>query len=153
MPGIAGIHSAIIDEIVTQLKTITELADDPAPNGPRVFKWNDARNPTDGRYEVEVKAAQMTVTQHSVRGTDNNFQVFCDLRYYPINTDSFEDAFDNALAVAEKIYDKLHLTTINGTCRNALVQYFPVDGELSGRNLRSVPIRIEVNCQRVVSQL
>jgi len=147
------IYKGLIDEIITQLKTIDpELKDGTDLQGnpdKRVTKWNTVRKPERGRYEAEVKAGPMEAENFTTQSSDNEFSIIIDLLYY---SDEFEAGFDSAMTVAEKIYDKLHLTTINSNCRNAVVTLFPGDGELSDQNLLAIPIRIIVTCKRVIHQ-
>lgn len=150
--GLAGKYTALIDQIITTCKTITpELTDDTTVNGgTRVFKWNKSRSPRKTRYEVEVKAGPMLIKGgKTTLSSDNEFQIILDLIYY---SDAFETGFDSVMGVAEKIYDKFHITTINGNCRNATVEIFPGDGQFSGRSLLAIPIRIVITCDRVISQ-
>jgi hypothetical protein len=150
--GLLTIYKGLIDEIITQLKTISELADGTDLQGetdPRVVKWNSSRSPERGTYEAEVKAGPMDADSFTTKSTDNEFQIIVDLIYWG---DEFESGFDNALSVAEKIYDKLHLTTLNEKCRNTVVTLFPGDGELAGDSLLAIPIRIIVTCKRVIHQ-
>ena len=145
-------YKGLVDEVITQLKTLPELVDTTDLQGnpsPRVYKFNRARKPKEGEYEVEVKAGQMTVSDFTTKSTDNEFSIICDLIHY---ASEFETGFDSALTVAEKIYDKVHLTTVNAKCRNAVVTLFPGDGELSDNSLLAIPIRIIVTCKRVIHQ-
>jgi hypothetical protein len=150
--ALIGIYKGLIDEVITQLKTITELEDTTDLQGnpnPRVTKWNGARSPKQGEYEAEVKGGPMTADSFTSRSTDNEFQIIVDLMHYSLE---MEAGFDNALTVAEKIYDKLHVSTVNAKCRNAVVTLFPGDGELADRSLLAIPIRIIVTCKRVIHQ-
>ncbi len=150
--GLAGKYVALINEIVVQLKTITpELADDiEAKGGARVYKWKSSRTVTKGRYEVEVRAGPMTILGgETTKSTNNEFVILVDLIFYGTE---FEAAFDSCMGVAERIYDKVHLTTLNANCRITTVEIFPGDGQLSGRALLAVPIRLTFTCERVISQ-
>ena len=150
--GLAAKYTALIDEIIVQLKTLTpELADDAANlGGPRVTKWMSSRSPRVGRYEAEVKAGPMIILGgRTTKSTDNEFSILIDLVFY---SSEFESGFDSVMGVAERIYDKFHITTINGNCRNATVEIFPGDGQLSGRALLAIPVRVTVTCDRVISQ-
>ncbi len=153
--GLAGKYVALIDQIIIDLKTITpELTDDTeVKGGPRVIKWADpkGRSPRKGRYEAEVKAGPMSILGgRTTQSTDNQFEIAIDLIFYP--NVGMEEAFDNVMGVAERIYDKFHITTINGNCRNATVELFPGDGQFSGRSLLAIPVRIVITCDRVISQ-
>ncbi len=146
------IYKGLVDEIVTQIKTVPELADGTDLQGnpdPHVMKWKGSRTPKVGEYEAEVKAGPMTAENFTTKASDNEFSIIVDLIYY---SNEFEAGFDNTMSVAEKIYDKLHLTTINNQCRNAVVTLFPGDGELSDQNLLAIPLRIIVTCKRVIHQ-
>lgn len=151
--GLAGKYVALVNEIVTQLKTITpELVDDTAAlGGPRVAKWMISASPGKGRYEAVVKAGPMTLAGGmTTKSTNNQFVIIVDLIFYS-DTD-FETGFDSVMGVAERIYDKVHLTTLNANCRNTTVEIFPDDGRFSGRSLLAIPIRITLTCERVISQ-
>lgn len=151
--GLVGKYTGITTEIVTQLKTITpELVDDTAVlGGPRVAKWMMARSPRKGRFECVVRAGPMTFKGGmTTKSSDNEFVIICDLIFYS-DTD-FDTGYDNVMGVAERIYDKVHLTTLNANCRNTIVEFFPGEGQISGRNLLGIPIRITVTCDRVISQ-
>ena len=146
------IYKGLIDEIITQCKTVAELADGTDLQGnpdPHVFKWKASRTPKVGEYEAEVKAGPMTSENWTTKASDNEFSIIIDLIYYSAE---FETGFDNAMSVAEKIHDKLQLTTINSKVRNAVVTLFPGDGEISDQNLLAIPIRIIVTCKRVIHQ-
>jgi len=135
-------------EIVTQLKTLPDLADD--AEGTRVFLWQGRHLPVPGRFEVEVKAGPAEnaggLTQHSVT---MEFNVICDLLYWA-NAEGQQTAFTNALTVAEKVYDKFNLSTINDLVFKALVSIAPGDGELSSKNMLAIPIRIIIRCEKDV---
>ena len=145
---IVGLYSGLVDEVITQLKTIAELADD--ADGARVYKWEGRHLPVPGRSEVEVKAGpaenQGGLTQHSVT---MEFNVICDLIYWA-NAEGQEGAFDTALGVAEKIYDQFNLTNINSLIFKCLVSLAPGDGELSSKNMLAIPIRIILRCEKDV---
>ncbi len=150
--ALLAIYKGLIDEIVTQCKAVPELADGTDLQGNpdvHVMKWKGVRTPKVGDYEAEVKAGPMSAENFTTKASDNEFSILIDLIYY---SNEFETGFDNTLTVAEKIYDKLHLTTINSQCRNAVVTIFPGDGEISDQNLLAVPIRIIVTCKRVIHQ-
>lgn len=138
----------MITQVITQSKTITELADD--ADGARVFDWRGSNLPIPGRYELEVKAGPMEVigglTTHS---TINEFQIICDLLYWA-NAEGQSAAFDNALAVAEKVYDQFSLTTINDLVLKCTVNIAPGDGGLSSKNMLAIPIRIILRCEKDV---
>jgi hypothetical protein len=146
--ALGTLFQSLINEIATQLKTITQLNDD--AEGTRVFKWEARHLPIPGRYNVEVKAGPMEVigglTMHS---TKNEFTIICDLLYFA-DAEGQEGAFLNAMAVAEKIYDQFHLTTINGLVFKALVSIVPGDGELSSKNMLAIPIRVIIRCEKDV---
>lgn len=146
------IYKGLIDEIITQIKTVPELADGTDLQGnsdPHVFKWKGSRTPKQGDYEAEVKAGPMEAENFTTQSSDNEFSIIIDLIYY---SSEIESGFDATLTVAEKIYDKLHLTSVNSTVRNAVVTLFPGDGVISDDNLLAIPIRIIVTCKRVIHQ-
>jgi len=148
MPGIGTTYNQLITQIITDLKTITELVTD--GDDVRVHKWKVSHEPMVGRYEAVVMAGPMEilggVTTHA---TDNRFTVIVDLLHY---AEEYEQGFVNALTVAEKIYDKFHLKNISSLVRLAKVSLFPGDGELSRDNLLAIPIRILIQCDRVIIQ-
>jgi len=158
MAGIGTLMQSLVSEVVTQLKTITELAD-PAQDGGaddqfRVRMWGGPRRSKKGDYDAIVKAGPYTTDQGTTRyATDNDFIVIVDLIYWADgNVDGFDGGFLKALAVAEKIYDKFHLTNINNLCRIAKVNVYPDDGSISG-TLLAIPIRCTITCSKVVNQL
>ena len=146
---LATLYQDLINQIVVDLKTITpELADDAI--GTRVSKWKVSRTPKVGRYEVVVMAGPMQpLTGFTTNSSNNEFQVIVDLIHY---SSSFETGFLAALSVAERIYDKFHLGNISSLIRIAKVSIFPGDGQLAQRNLLAIPIRITINCERVITQ-
>jgi len=143
------LYQSLINQIVTDLKTITpELADD--VKGTRVSKWKVSRIPQVGRYEAVVMAGPMQpLDGFTTKSSNNEFQIIVDLIHY---SSAFEVGFLAALSVAERIYDKFHLTNISSLVRIALVSIFPGDGQLAQRNLLAIPIRITISCERVISQ-
>jgi len=148
MAGIGTLYQQLIIEIIVQLKTITELTG--TPNDPKVFKWAGPRHPIRGIHEAFVLAGPMNITGgFTTRSTLNEFQIIVDTLHY---ADEFDKGFDESMAVAEKVYDKFHLTTINGLVRIAQVDIFPGDGEISGDNLLAIPIRIIIKCELVITQ-
>ena len=147
MPGLVVVYKGLIDEIITQLKTITELST--VGTDIKVTKWNGSRNPTVGRYEAFVLASTMTSEDFTTNSSNNTFTILVDLIYYSAE---FEAGFDGVLTVAEKIYDKFHGTNINGKCRVARVELAPGDGELSARNLLAIPVRIIIRCEKIIVQ-
>lgn len=144
------IYNDLINEVITQLKTITELADPAPPEPPRVVKWKTGLTPVQGRTEAIVMAGPMQpLNGFTTRSSNNEFNVLIDLLHY--STD-FQNGFDSAMGVAQKIYDKFHLTNINGKVRIATVSLFPGDGSVSQRNLLAIPIRIIIRCEKVITQ-
>ena len=149
MAGIGTTYQTLINQVVTTLKTISELTG--TPNDIRVLKWDGPSNPEKGRYEAIVMAGPMTVLgATTVKSTNNEFDIIVDLLHF--SEKDFETGFDNAMGVAEKIYDKFHLTTINGLVHIAKVEIFPGDGTISGRNLLAIPIRITIKGEKVITQ-
>ena len=147
MPGLFNVYKSLVDEIDVQLKTITELATD--TQGERVKKWNGARSPTVGRPEAFILASTMTSRDFTTNSSNNTFTILVDLLYY---ADDFETGFDICLNIAEKVYDKFHGTSINGKCRVARCEIAPGDGEISGRNLLAIPVRIIIRCEKIIIQ-
>ena len=145
-------YTALIDQIVTDLKTITpELADDITTlGGPRVTKWMSSKSPRVGRYEAEVKAGPTTVIGgFTTKSTLNEFQIIVDLIHY---SSEFEAGFDAVMGVAERIYDKFHLTDIGGTSTNkTTVELNPGDGQLN-RGLLAIPIRVIIKSEQIITQ-
>lgn len=148
----------ITNQVVTDLKTITELADPPQDGGAddqlRVRLWGGPRRSKKGDYDAIVKAGPYTTDDGLTRyATDNEYIVIVDLIYWsdPI-ADGHDGGFIKALVVAEKIYDKFHLTNINNLCRLAKVNIFPNDGSNQG-NMLAIPIRCTITCSQVVNQL
>ena len=56
MAGIGTLYQDLINEIILQLKTISQLTG--TPNVPKVHKWNGPRNPTRGIHEAFVLAGK-----------------------------------------------------------------------------------------------
>ena len=79
--------------------------------------------------------------------TENNFTVFVDLSF---NSQDMSTGFDNAMTLAEKVYDKFHLTNINNKCRQATVQLEPGETQVGG--LYMITIRCVILCSKVVTQ-
>jgi len=149
---IGTLYQDLIDQIITDLKTITpELVDDVGPPiNPRVNKWKVSRTPKVGRYEIVVLAGPMEpIGGFTVKSSDNEFTIWIDLIFY---SSAFETGFDSAMSVAERIYDKFHLKNISGLVRIAKVSLFPGDGQLAQRNLLAIPIRVGIKCEKVITQ-
>ena len=142
------VYKDLINQIITTLKTITELADD--SDGPRVSKWKTSRNPKVGRYEVVVLGGPMIpITGFTTKSTLNEFEIFVDLVFY---SSEFEAGFDSAIDVASKIYDKFHRTSISGNVDvKTNVSISPGDGQLT-RGLLAIPIRITITTEKTVTQ-
>lgn len=142
------IYKDLINQIITTLKTITELADD--SDGSRVSKWKTSRIPKVGRYEVVVLGGPMIpVTGFTTKSTLNEFEIFIDLIFY---SSEFESGFDSAIDVASKIYDKFHRTSISGNVDvKTNVTISPGDGQLN-RGLLAIPIRITITTEKTVTQ-
>jgi hypothetical protein len=141
------IYNDLIDTIITQLKTITELSD---TGGVKVFKWKTGITAIQGRTEAVVMAGPMEpLNGFTTKSSNNEFQVIIDLLHYSSN---YQSGFNSAMAVAQKIYDKFHLTNINNLVRIAKVSLFPGDGQLSQRNLLAIPIRVVVRCEKTITQ-
>jgi hypothetical protein len=85
-------------------------------------------------------------TAHS---TKNEFAILCDLIYWA-DAEGQEDAFLNAMAGAEKIYDQFHLKNLNGLVFKSRVTIAPGDGELSRSNMLAIPIRVIIRCEKDV---
>ena len=122
--------------------------------GSQVSKWIDTKDTKRGDYYAEVKGGPMTIIDgQTTRSTNNQFEVMVDLIYWSDESEGFDQGFDNALTVAEKIYDLFHITNrLNGQVRQCLVSIFPGDGDLSG-TLRAIPIRVLITCDRVITQI
>ncbi len=145
-------YNDLIDEIVTQLKTLTpDLADDIASlGGPRVTTWMTSKSPRPGRTEVVVKAGAMTILGGiTTKSSLNEFQIFLDLLHY---SSDYENGFNDAMGVAQRIYDKFHLTDIGGLSTNkTTVEINPGDGQLN-RTLLTIPIRVIIKSEQVITQ-
>lgn len=145
-------YIALIDQIIIDLKTITpELTDDTAVNGgPRVTKWMSSRSPRVGRFECEVKAGPTTIIGGiTTKSSLVEFQIILDLIFY---SSAFETGFDSVMGVAERIYDKFHLTDIGGTSTNkTTVELNPGDGQLN-RGLLAIPIRVIIKSEQIITQ-
>ncbi len=151
---ISTLYQDIIKEVIVQLKTIPELKG--TPNVPRVSKWKALRNPVVGAYEAVVKAGPLTsIGGHTVKSNNVEFQIIIDLLFYANDSlgTGYDTGFDKAMAVAEKVYDQFSRTNINSNVRIVkAVNIFPGDGELSGRNLLAIPIRIQLISEKIITQ-
>ena len=146
------LYQQLVNQITTDLKTITpELADDIGPPvNPRVNKWKVSRTPKTGRYEAVVLAGPMEpVEGFTTKSSENEFTIWVDLIFY---STEFESGFLSVLGVAERIYDKFHLTNISSLVRIAKVSLFPGDGQLAQRNLLAIPVRIGIKCEKNITQ-
>ena len=147
------VYKDLIDQIITTLKTITELADTVDLQGntdSHVNKWKTSRSPKSGDYEVVVLAGPMNpITGFTTKSSLNEFQIFCDLLFYGIK---FDTAFDSAIDVAAKIYDKFHRTSISSNVDvKTNVSINPGDGQIN-RGLLAVPIRIIITTEKTITQ-
>jgi len=151
MPGLAGKWTAILDQIETDTKTITELSDDGSRS--KVHMWRAKPAFIEGEYEATIVPGSMTSDEGvTSKTTFNNFLIAIDLLYYSNSTDTFKSGIQNALAVAEKVYDKFHLKTISGTVRIARCRIITGEGLLSERNIDAIPVRVEINAQVSITQ-
>jgi len=145
MPLLAA-YKDLIDEVITQLKTITPLADD--SGNTRVHKWLGTRRMKTNDYEAVVTAGPMVVIGgFTSNSTENQFTIIVDLSF---NSQNISTGFDNAMTLAEKVYDKFHLTNINNNCRQATVQLEPGETQVGG--LYMITIRCVILCSKVVTQ-
>ena len=144
--ALLAVYKDLVDEIITQLKTITQLAND--GSNTRVHKWLGKRRMKVNDYEAVVAAGPMSVVGRlTSNSTENSFTVFVDLSF---NSQNLSTGFDNAMTLAEKVYDKFHLTNINNNCRQAIVQIEP--GETNVEGLYMITIRCVILCSKVVTQ-
>ena len=144
--ALLAVYKNLINEIITQLKTITQLQDDSGAT--RVHKWLGKRRMKTNDYEAVVIAGPMRVIGgYTSNSTENNFTVFVDLSF---NSQDMSTGFDNAMTLAEKVYDKFHLTNINNKCRQATVQLEPGETQVGG--LYMITIRCVILCSKVVTQ-
>ena len=144
--ALLSVYKDLIDEIITQLKTITQLAND--GSNTRVHKWLGKRRMKVNDYEAVVTAGPMAVRGgYTSNSTENTFTVIVDLSF---NSQNLSTGFDNAMTLAEKVYDKFHLTNINNKCRQAIVQIEP--GETNVEGLYMITIRCVILCSKVVTQ-
>ena len=82
-------------------------------------------------------------------GSSESLASSIDLLFF---SSEFESGFDSVMGVAERIYDKFHLTDIGGTSTNkTTVELNPGDGQLN-RGLLAIPIRILVKSEQVITQ-
>ena len=78
MPLLAA-YKDLIDEVITQLKTITLLADD--SGNTRVHKWLGTRRMKTNDYEAVVTAGPMVVIGgFTSNSTENQFTIIVDLQ-------------------------------------------------------------------------
>jgi hypothetical protein len=144
--ALLAVYKDLVDEIITQLKTITQLADDSGDT--RVHKWLGKRRMKTNDYEAVVMAGPMRIVGgFTSNSTENNFTIFVDLSF---NSQDISTGFDNAMTLAEKVYDKFHLTNINNKCRQATVQLEPGETQVGG--LYMITIRCVILCSKVVTQ-
>ena len=144
--ALANIYKNLVTEIVTQCKTISELADD--SGNTRVHKWQGKRRMKTDDYEAVVIAGPMdNIGGYTSNSTLNNFTVYVDISY---NSQNFVTGFDNPMCVAEKVYDKFHLTNINNKCRQARVELLP--GETSVEGFYMITVRCVILCEKIVTQ-
>ena len=147
---LSTLYNDLIDRIIVELKTISELTG--TPNQSKVYKWKPVRrNPTQGDTEAVVMAGPMQpIEGFTTHSSNNEFVIIVDIIHW---SKTMEAGFSNAMGVAEKIYDQFHLTNINSLVRIAKVAIFPGDGELSSENLLAIPIRITITCEKVITQI
>lgn len=145
---LGDIYNDLINQIIADLKTIQEL--NTVGNDVKVHKWLASRNPQEGRSEAIVIAGPMEpIGGTTTRSTNNEFQVFVDLIHY---AGSYDAGFTEGMKVAQKIYDKFHLTKIGNLVRIAQVSLMPGEGQMSQRNLYAIPIRVIIRCERTITQ-
>ena len=143
---LASIYTGLVTEIVTQCKTISELADD--SGNTRVHKWQGKRRMKNNDYEAVVIAGPMNIQGgYTSNSTLNQFTVYVDISF---NSQDFSTGFNSAMGVAEKVYDKFHLTNINNKCRQARVELLP--GETAVEGFYMITIRCVILCEKIVTQ-
>ena len=144
--ALSNIYQNLVTEIVTQCKTISELNND--GSNTRVHKWQGKLRMKTNDYEAVVIAGPMEVAGgYTSNSTLNNFTIFVDISY---NSQDFSTGFNNAMGVAEKVYDKFHLTNINNKCRQARVELLP--GETTVEGFYMITIRCVILCEKIVTQ-
>ena len=144
--ALLAVYKNLIDEVITQLKTISQLADDSGDT--RLHKWLGTRRMKKNDYEAVVTAGPMTIVGgYTSNSTENQFTVVVDLSF---NSQNISTGFDNAMTLADKVYDQFHLTNINNKCRQATVRLEPGETQVGG--LYMITIRCVILCSKVVTQ-
>lgn len=153
--GLSTIYNTMLIDIESNLKSITELSDvieTPVRSKVHFYKGKPAFK--EGEYEVTIIPGIMTpiegVTSHS---TWNEFLIFIDLLHYRNSTDTIRQAYLNGLTVAEKVYDKFHLSNIITLVKVCRVTIMPGEGVLSQRNIDAIPFRVQLACELAVTQI
>lgn len=148
--GLEGVSVPILNNIISDLKTITELQDD--GDRKRVQVWKMPMATKEGEFEAVVVGPIITPREDgvTVSSTWNELLFAIDMFYISA---TYEESITKALPIAEKIYDLFHLQTLGGLVRITRCSIAPGENEVSNRALHAVPIRIEVKCELVVSQL
>jgi len=153
MTGLTGKWDAMITAIESGLKTITELANT-AEGRTRVFVYKAKPAFVEGDYEVVIVPGDMSPNEGGVtsRTTWNVFTIIIDLIYCSNQEDTFAGASIKAITVAEKVYDKFHLTNISGTCRLARCNIEVGEGFLAIRNIDAIPVRVNIIAEVPITQ-
>lgn len=152
--GLGTLYNSILSSIETQLKTITELADDDGE--PRVHIYKENLRVKQGEYEVVVVPDTMAPIEGvTSKGTWNEFIIHCDLLYWRNRTSdtTLKAAFLNGLTVAEKIYDKFHLTNLSGLVKIIRVSINPLQGDIIEKGLEAIPYRVTLRIEQPVLQI
>ncbi len=152
--SLGTLYNQILSQIKTDLKTITELANDGSREKVKLYK--DNLSVKQGEYECVIVPGDMNpiegVTSH---GTWNEFTIHCDLLYWRDRDDDADTqaAFLNGLTVSEKIYDKFHLKNLSGLVKIIRASIHPLEGTISRRNIEAIPIRVTLRLEQPVIQL
>jgi len=150
--ALGTLYNSILTTIKTDLKSITELADDTGRS--KVHLYMQSLAVKQGEYEVVIVPGEMINEASTSHGTWNTFVIHCDLLYYRDRTSdaTLEAAFLKGLTVAEKIYDKFHLKRLSGLVKIIRATIEPLEGIISQRNLEAIPIRVTLRLEQPVIQ-
>lgn len=151
MAGITGKWTAMLDAVETSIKTITELANDGSRARTQIGRIQAAYKA--GDYEALIQPVEVTTPYGTTtRSTWDIFVIWVDVVYCSNQTDNFKQGFQNVLAVAEKVYDKIHLTNISGTCRLARCSIEVGEGFAASQNIDAIPVRVIINAEVPITQ-
>lgn len=147
------LYNSILTTIETQLKTITELADVGSPARTKVHFYKGKPAFIAGETEVTIVPGPLIpVTGVTVKSTWDAITIYVDLLYYRKADETLKAAYLVGLTVAEKIYDKFHLTSISGLVHICRATILSGEGTLSQKNIDAIPFRVELLCEVAVTQ-